>query len=544
MTAVATPKPRLIYFRWSLEKAPQFVQRLFHRTFIQGLSAHFDLVVVSENCDYGAVCERYRPDLALFESGNNGYQDPPLRISNTAAHPQIPKIGFLRSDPACASRTIFFGDMDRWGVETFFTYVTGAGEYTPEVRDNLFYWNFFVDTSIYRDFGLDKIIPVLFLGNSDGPQYAWRRALKQIMATRFPTFVGNHPGWHNASAAHALYDEDFARLINAAHFAPTCGAVYKVLVNKHLEIPAARSCLVTEKTPVLEAAGFADMVNCVFADKHDVVDKLDFLLKNRQVLEEITENGYRLVRTRHTVAQRAQIRQWFELRKNLRPHQKIVQPGLFGDLTLADRGAAVSGPHLISAGQDRLLLQRATALLQQGKFAEAESCLRLCLEFKDYMAEPKLLLALCNLYRGNPAAALEWVAQPLELTFSWNGLEPDPVEWGYFLIILLCLGRLAEAVRNARLFPGLRRRELDRARWAVFTLADLPQEAYLCEISGLDPHPGSRRSLHAPSPLSAPDWQDTLELWLNSCGQPQFRGLLRPDPFSASLTPLAAAPST
>ncbi|MDP4361108.1 glycosyltransferase, partial [Escherichia coli] len=77
-------------------------------------------------------------------------------------------------------------------------------------------------------------------------------------------------------------------------------------------------------TPALEAAGFTDMQNCVFADEHDILDKLDYLFQNPDELERITNAGYQLVHSRHTLKQRDQIFQWFNLYKNLKSNQKIV----------------------------------------------------------------------------------------------------------------------------------------------------------------------------------------------------------------------------
>ena len=132
------------------------------------------------------------------------------------------------------------------------------------------------------------------------------------------------------------YDEEYAKLINAASVVPTCGTVAREVVRKHFEIPACNSCLVTERTSALEDAGFVDMKNCVFATESDVLDKLDYLFSNREVLERISNAGRILVHARHTPHQRDQIFQWYELNKRRQPNQRIVQARPFGPLTLVD----------------------------------------------------------------------------------------------------------------------------------------------------------------------------------------------------------------
>jgi tetratricopeptide (TPR) repeat protein len=491
-----TSKPRMIYFRWSMENYPEYAKRLFDRAILDGLTEFFEVVTIGENCDYSEVCGRYRPDIVLFESGNNGYQDPPLRITNTKAFPEIPKIGLLRSDTFCASRTIFLSDMDRWGVETFFTYQTATAEYLPEISDQVFIWPFFVNTDIYYDYGENKIIPILLTGNTEILQYEWRRRMRQIVGKAFQCLIMPHLDYAGGNASRALHDEKFGRLLNASFFVPTCGAMNKIVVNKHLEIPACKACLVTEKTPALEAFGFVDMENCVFADEQDIVDKITYLFDNPDILQKITENGYELVRTRHTVKQRSQIREWYELNKLLKPGQKIVQTGWFEPLQIVDEYTSTRNWRPISSGTDRNLLQRGDELLLADNYDEAGVLYKQCLEYVAYMPEPKLRIALCCLYKGEPIDAYLWLGQNIKLVQSWNGLDPDPIEWGYLLIILLCLGKMTEAIEFAKAFSSLHRVELDRARWMVFAAADFHEEMVKAS-SYVNTNPtGFRKSVH------------------------------------------------
>lgn len=498
----------MIYFRWSMENYPEYAKRLFDRAILDGLTEFFEVIIISENCDYSDVCGRYRPDIVLFESGNNGYQDPPLRITNTESFPEIPKIGLVRSDTFCASRTIFLSDMDRWGVETFFTYQTAIAEYLPEIADQVFIWPFFVNTDIYYDYGENKIIPILLTGNTDILQYEWRRRIRPVVSKSFQCLIMPHLDYAGGNASRVLYDEKFGRLLNASFFVPTCGAMNKIVVIKHLEIPACKACLVTEKTPALEAFGFVDMENCVFADEQDIVDKIAYLLDNPDVLQKITESGYELVRTRHTVKQRGQMREWFELNKTLKVGQKIVQSGWFDPLSVVDESSQITNKGLISCGTDRNLLRQGDECFRTENYDEAIALYKQCLEYVDYMPEPKLRLALCCLYKGDPLNAYFWLGQNIKMIESYNGLDPDPVEWGYFLIILLCLGEITQAVEFAKAFSHLHRVELDRARWVVFKVSDKHKEMeeilpYITRNKA-----GYRRSVHQ---LPSQDFEQAVQ---------------------------------
>src|SRR5262249_10141164 len=158
---------------------------------------------------------------------------------------------------------------------------------------------------------------------------------------RFPALHSPHFGWSSKkgkpSATGFLEGEKYAQLINSAWVAPTCGTIANEVVRKHFEIPACNTCLITQRTAALEAAGFVDMVNCVFADETDVLDKLEWLFERPDELARITSAGKQLVDSQHTMQQRDQVFQWFTLHKKLKPGEKIVQAaGPFAPLTIVE----------------------------------------------------------------------------------------------------------------------------------------------------------------------------------------------------------------
>ncbi len=147
-----------------------------------------------------------------------------------------------------------------------------------------------------------------------------------------------------------VHGSEYARLLNTAQVAPTCGSVVREVVRKHFEIPAAGTCLVTERTPGLEAAGFVDLQNVVFADAGDVCAKLDHLFAHPDELQRITDAGHELVKARHTMAQRDQMYQWFRLNQARQSGQRIVQDGPFGSLRLVEAASATVNRHALSGG--------------------------------------------------------------------------------------------------------------------------------------------------------------------------------------------------
>jgi tetratricopeptide (TPR) repeat protein len=516
-------KPKLVFFQNRYDgNIPEFL--LIHiRDHVRCLAESFDVTVINRDCDYGQVCDAYQPDLALFESAEY-HKCPKPKIANTHSNPQIPKLGLLNADAFSGSRAGLLSAMAHWGVETFFSISVTAAEHMPEIAENLFVWPNFIDPDVHRDYGEWKNIPVLLTGNTS-PLYPWRRLVSKRIADYFPSLVCPHPGYRKtANPVKTLVGTDYARTINASVFVPSCGTVAKEIVRKHFEIPACKSCLVTEKSPALAAAGFIDMHNCIFADEHDILDKLEYLFQNPEQLEAITHAGHQLVHARHTLKHRNEIRQWFDLHKHLGNNQKIVQTSPFGELASVAK-ATDQNPLIIRGNGLHLAhLQVGNQHCLNGNFDAAEQCYLKCLNYLVGMPEAKLGLTLCNLYKGNAKAALSWIEQPIHhILEEYQALDPEPIEWAYYVITLLCLGKLHDASQLAEQFPWLYHPELERVRWVIKAL----QHNGLLTFPLPQPENKSqRRTIHSLPKRDFIDWLEQLGIMLRACGQCEMAELL------------------
>ncbi|MEH2139983.1 glycosyltransferase [Nostoc sp.] len=507
-------KPKLVFFQYRPKKnLPEFI--LLHRQqHVKCLSEFFDITVINEDCDYQQICDQYQPDLTLFESGVNYKGCQRLKIKNTHVYPGIPKLGLHNGDSWCEARTGFLSDMGNWGIETFFSISTTTPEHIPAIAEKLFVWPNFIDPETYRDYSQLKIVPVLFTGATD-PLYPWRQRISKMVSESYPSLIWQHPGYNKSSTSILIYGEQYARTINASWVVPTCGSVVKEIVRKHFEIPGSKSCLITEKSPILESAGFIDMINCVFADETDVLDKLDYLFQNQQELHKITNAGYQLVHARHTLKQRDQIFQWFNLYKNIKPNQKIVQTSPFGSLKIIEQSSVIKNSHIICNGLIIDLLNKGDEKLWAGKYQEAQTFYLQCLHYKTLMPEPKLKLALCSLYQGNPDIALYWIIQPIKYTLEeYKAIDPDPVEWAYYIISLLCQGKLNESTKIAHQFPLLHCSELDYTRWVINILNNkINKDENLLFLTE------SRYSVHQLPNQSLNEWVEHICIMLKACHQ-------------------------
>src|SRR5438876_720681 len=108
-------KPTLVFFKQHNDATPPYI-RLHLEQHDKCLSEFFNVIVINSGCDYQQVCDKYKPDLALFES--SVYRGR-TTIRNTSSCHNIPKLGFINADSYCVSRDAILSDMDRWGIETF-----------------------------------------------------------------------------------------------------------------------------------------------------------------------------------------------------------------------------------------------------------------------------------------------------------------------------------------------------------------------------------------------------------------------------------------
>jgi Glycosyl transferases group 1 len=511
---VNTSKPKLLFFQYQYnDKLPAFL--LLHKSqHAQCLAHFFEVTVLNSDCDFSQVCELHRPDLVVFEGGVPLPNCIRPRITGVRERSDVLKVGLLNADAFCSSRAGFLSDMANMGIETFFVIACTASEYTPQIAPNLIIWPNCIDPAVFHDYASPKLIPVLFTGMSNA-LYPWRQGIVRRVAERFPSLLSPHPGYAPSSSAPLVFHgERYARLINASFAVPACGTAANEIVRKHFEIPACNALLVTERTALLEAAGFVDMQNCIFASESDVVDKLAHVFANPDTLAEMTSSGYQLVHSRHTVAQRSQFFEWYVLTKALRPGERVIQRDPFQPLEIARDSEPWRGLRVSGNGTLIQLLRSAKDHLRFGRYADAERLFLHCLTMVPWMPEPKLGLARCSLLKGDAKAAQSWILQPIQFALVEQAAkEPDPVEWAHYIIVLLCLGHVAEAHARAREFSSLQHAELCRVR-SVLRFLDDPASPSQTDAQSLS---SPRVSIHDTPAASLFEWAQELSQILRAC---------------------------
>jgi len=506
-------KPRLLFFQRSYAgSVPEFL-RTQAAEHVKCLSENFEVTVINRDCDYPEICDRYQPDLALFETGVNLASCPRLQITRTHAHAMVPKIGFVNADAWCETRSATISEMELWGLECLFSISATALEHTPELADRLFIWPVFVDADVFRNYHLPKLIPVLLTG-STAPQYPWRLHVYEYVARRYPSLICPHHGYLTQSRpGEMMHGEQYARAINASLIVPACGTVAREIVRKHFEIPACNACLVAERSAALEAAGFVDMENCVFADENDVLAKLSHLFNHGDELQRITAAGHDLVQARHTLQHRDQVARWFRLRGSVAPGQRLIQIGPFGPFRIVSADSGLHNDYVRGDGLHLRFLAEGDRKMARRDYREAEAAYRHCLTYMNALPEARLKLAICLLCRGDAAGASQLLFNLLEYTLAeYKAPDPDPVEWAYHILALLCRGDLSLAGERIRQFPTLHHLELDRTRHVVSLLTEL-------RVAAIAPDRAKRKSIHQLPVRSMREWTEQVCRMLKACNQ-------------------------
>jgi len=161
-----------------------------------------------------------------------------------------------------------------------------------------------VDTSVFRDYKQQKIHDILLAG-AISHVYPLRQAyLDQLNSfNNFYRIV--HPGYDHFTEEQATVGSKYAKLLNKAKICPTCGSIYEYPIQKFFEIPACRSLLAGPYFSDLEALGFIPDVNFLYVTRHNVQEKIRFILDDPELLEEMTDSCFSMVRKRHSTTVRA-----------------------------------------------------------------------------------------------------------------------------------------------------------------------------------------------------------------------------------------------
>lgn len=196
-------------------------------------------------------------------------------------------------------------------IKTFFVICQhNFYNYYPHQRhDQVFFLPQFANTSIFKDYGGEKAIDLMMLGEVSLPKiYPLREKILQHYTDAPGFFNRPHPGWKDFTteqAEKALIGENYARTINQAKLFFACGSIRQVVTFKYFEVPACHTLLMAPALPELEEVGLISGKHFVDINEENFSERAEYYLKNTKERERIIEEGYSFVHNYHSTAHRA-----------------------------------------------------------------------------------------------------------------------------------------------------------------------------------------------------------------------------------------------
>jgi len=203
---------------------------------------------------------------------------------------------------------IFSKQFKEWGFTIFFTRYGNIISRHPHLNNmKIFLLSHSIDNEIFKDYKLKKKIGALMVGMTGEKNYPIRFNVdKQLRGQTF---------YKKFSRPFETYEKkpkwpagkEYAKLINSASITFTCSSIYKYNVLKFFEIPGSKSALFADYNNELKKLGFILNENMIEIKKGiKYVDFIKNWLKNKNQLEDITQNGYDLIHKKHTAKIRAE----------------------------------------------------------------------------------------------------------------------------------------------------------------------------------------------------------------------------------------------
>lgn len=462
-------KPNLIVFRPPMLLIPLNNQHVQFHKMIKAFEVNFSVKIIDYSCDYNEVLEKMEPDLALFhfEEGTIGA----INISNVKNNNSIPKTGLATIDSSSVGKGFFYRYMQEYGVDDIFSIEVTTGEVFPEIKDNLFYIPHFIDSDINFDYKLEKNVPILLTGHFESKFYKWRALVKKPLMDNFPTLYFRHPGYYTETDIPKIlriHGEGYFKILNSSLIVPTCGSFKNTVLMKHFEIPGAKSCLICDENDTVKLHGFKDLENCVFCEPDQIVEKLYYLFNNPDKLLRIIDNGYEFVHLNHTHKHRSQLFQWYQLIKQKKSDQKIIQPTILGDLQLVST-VSPKGTFHIHGANDVKQITGIDKLIGIKSYFKAELEAKSVIEFAEYIHDAKLRLYFIHMLNRRKAYAYFSLKELLNYRIDAN-IVPDPLNLTILIIHLLSESKIERAIYYSKIVITKRRKELDFARLLAFRI--------------------------------------------------------------------------
>ncbi|MCX9148592.1 hypothetical protein [Erythrobacter sp. WG] len=512
---MADPRPRrhALCVRPTLNPDAPLFLRTISDEWIEALALHCHVTTIEHDFDFSAVCDRVRPDFVIYDAVH-WVRPTRIKVTNARAHPHIPRAFFFNCDPHDPMRPQVMELLHHYGIDTVFCGVEHLQQMPELDQLDCFVLPLFVDTEVFRDYGVERNIAVSVFGGHLFPSfYHWRARLLNEIQHIIPTLVYPHPGYGNGEPSpFEVRGEQYARLLSASRFSVADTTRLDYVVRKHLEIPATGAILIAPDSDVLKALGFADMENCILGEGQALYQKIAVVAGDAASCERISAAGHDLVHCRYTRRNWTHMVDWFECRSACPPGHVTQQEAVFGhfrNVPLTPDVVPIAGLKLANSPLSAVLGEAAAAIRDGGNLDEAKARLHEVCGWIGHIEEPRFLLGVIAMLEGNLDEGLKLIGRHAFMKDGDKiGLgQIDPCQLAWLLLIGAITG---DAEFCAMLIERARRTPHVSVRRAMWLLSGASHTADFGAEGLMSAQPGDWPSVHWGGQDSFPQWLGLL----------------------------------
>ncbi|QKY71110.1 glycosyltransferase [Lentibacillus sp. CBA3610] len=245
-----------------------------------------------------------RPDFILLLNDMEHHLSPLIK---GLAHTDIPTGLFINDIHRLTKLRKNYIEKNK--IDYLFTAVRDTFTATyPEFAAKMEWLPHFVNTNLYKDYGLTKEIDLLMMGAVNAI-YPLRQTIRNAYKDDSHFVYHSHPGYRKFTETEGkqqMIGQTYAEELNRARIFFTSPSILHYPVIKYFEALACRTLLLAPTFKELEDLGFVPDFHFVPINEHNFKEKAAYYLAHETERQKIADQGYRFIHATHTLQKRTE----------------------------------------------------------------------------------------------------------------------------------------------------------------------------------------------------------------------------------------------
>lgn len=145
----------------------------------------------------------------------------------------------------------------------------------------------------------------IFISGASNSNYPFRNYLFSLSKNDSNFEILKHPSYHKKE--HNIINKEYYNKLNKYVCCFVDASKFKYILLKIFEVTSVGSLLLVDDMieKELNKIGFLDNINCIMCNKNNINEKINYILNNRNIINNIRLNGFNLSRAQHNTIKRA-----------------------------------------------------------------------------------------------------------------------------------------------------------------------------------------------------------------------------------------------